>query len=168
MAGRRWPDELLGRLILVEGFEYSRAEAIERTPMDSGLARARVFNSNPLALVPVRHIFDELQVAFYKAWKQEVALHGGAWFDVDLPLEGKGYRTVLARIVRDRLVPLGNSGRMKLLAELELHDTLVLPEGIVDLVLAFGAEGTQTMAAALMGVTLRPFLDAWSDFAEAA
>jgi len=46
--------------------------------------------------------------------------------------------------------------------EFEIHDSLILPDGIVELVLEFGATGVQEMDTALQDCSLQPFFDAWA------
>lgn len=163
MASAAFPEEILGRAVLRDGFQYSRHEAIERTQMDSGLARGRLFNSNPLARVPCQFAWNELQVQFFEAWLQTVAQRGARWFSVYLPLEGVTYRQVLARVASTPPRRPRGALKMTVPVEFEIHDALILPDGIVDLVLEFGASGVQDMSSALQNVTLRPFLDLWSE-----
>lgn len=161
MVAKSFPEAILGRPILRSGFQYSRNDAIERTPMDSELSRGRLFNSNPLARVPCTFDWAEDEVAFFEAWLQTVANRGASWFTIYLPLEGATYRQVLARVasVPPRTAPV--PGRMRVPIEFEVHDSLIVPEGLVELILEVGTTGAQEMAAALEDTSLMPFFIAW-------
>lgn len=162
MAAISFPEAILGRGVLRQGFRYRRADAIERTPMDSGMSRGRLYNTNPLAKVPVVYAWTDFQIAFFEAFMQTVADRGARWFNVWLPLEGNEYRQVLARIVEvpDRTPHAAN--KMLCPIVFEIRDATILPDGIVELVLLVGATGTQDMAAALDGVTLQPAFEGWA------
>ncbi|MEX0752360.1 MAG: hypothetical protein WD073_05485 [Xanthobacteraceae bacterium] len=162
MTAKTWPEAILGRGVLRDGFSYKRQPAIETSPMDSGLARGRLFNSNPLARVPCQFVFDEFQCQFFEAWLQTVAARGAAWFYIYLPLEGVTYRKVLARVVGEP--PRLPRGALTMAAqiEFEVHDALVLPDGIVDVVLELGAAGAQQIVAALDTPMLQPYFDAYA------
>lgn len=168
MTAPAFPESILGRAIMQEGFQYSRNESIERTPMDSGLSRGRLFNKNPLAKVPCQFVWSEFQVQLFEAWLQTTANRGATWFTVYLPLEGETYRQVLSRVAE--VPPRSAMGGSMMLVPIvfEVHDTLVLPDGIVDLILEFGATGTQEMAAAMADTSLQPYFDEWATVAEAA
>lgn len=157
-----WPEAILGRAVLREGFRYQRRPAIERTEMDSGLARGRLFNSNPLARVPCQFIFNEFQCQYFEAWLQEKAERGARWFSIYLPLEGVTYRQVRARVVGEPPRLPHGAVTMKAQVEFEVHDALVLPDGMVDLVDQFGADGLQEMVDALDAASLQPFFDTYA------
>jgi len=163
MVAKAFPETVLGRAVLRDGFQYSRNDAIERTQMDSGLARGRLYNSNPLARVPCKFSWDEFQVAFFEAWLQTVANRGASWFTIYLPLEGVSYRQVLARVAQvPPRIPRG-SVKMAVAIEFEIHDSLIVPDGIVELVIEFGADGIPTIAAALAETSLAPAFEAWAE-----
>jgi hypothetical protein len=162
MTTKSWPESILGRAVLRQGFQHKPQSAIERTDMDSGLARGRLFNSNPLARVPCRFRFTEFQTAFFAAWYQDTARRGAAWFTINLPIEGVQYREVLARCASEPVRTPRGSASTIVEIEFEIHDSVVLPDGIVDLVLTFGSTGVQEAAAALDGASLQPAFDAWA------
>lgn len=164
---RAWPESILGRAVLRDGFQYQRLPSVERTDMDSGLARGRIYNSNPLARVQCQFVFDEAQVAFFEAWLQDIALRGGAWFTIYLPLEGVTYRQVLARVVGEPARKPRGADRMLVAIEFEVHDSLIVPSGFIDLILTFGTTGVQDMDAALADLSLQPFFDSWAQAAGA-
>lgn len=166
MTSPAFPEEILGRSILRDGFSYKRAEGVERTPMDSGLARGRLFNANPTARVPVLFVWTETEISFFEVWLQQVAQRGAAWFTIYLPLEGGSYRQVLARVADVPPRTPRDATAMTVPLELEVHDQSVLPDGIADLILALGLTGAQDMDAALEDTSLQPFFDEWAaDFA---
>lgn len=169
MALSEFPESILGRAVLREGFQYSRNEAVERTEMDSGLARGRLFNANPPARVPCQFAWSEFQVALFEAWLQDKAKRGAAWFKIWLPLEGDTYRQVMARVasVPPRR-PRGGGGRSTVAIEFEIYDAVILPDGTVDLVLEFGADGVQQMAATMADTSLQVWFTAWDGLAAAA
>jgi hypothetical protein len=158
---RAFPEQVLGRAVLRERFAYERNSGVERTPMDSGLARGRLFNANPTAKVQTAFAWSEFQVAFFEAWLQTVAGRGAYWFTIYLPLEGVSYRQVLARVdAVPQRYPRGGL-QMQVPIDFEVHDSVILPDGIVELVLEFGTTGVGEMDAALAACSLQPFLDAW-------
>jgi hypothetical protein len=159
-----WPDTLLPKAVLRSGFKYTQQSAIERTEMDSGLARGRMFNGNPTAMIPVQFAMSEFQVAVYKEWRKSSSRFGANWFEIDLPLEGNTYRTVLAREHGEpSFVPRG-AASVTVSTEFEIHDSTVLPDGVIELMTLLGLTGTQDMAAALAGVTLQPAFDLWGAY----
>jgi len=163
MTTKAWPESILGRAVLRQGFEQNPQSAIERFEADSGLPRGRPYNTNPLVRIPCQFRFSEFQFAFFKAWYKDVAKFGGAWFTIYLPMENVTYREVLARTVgQPKYVPRGANGTVVQL-EFEARDSQIYPDGIVDLVLTFGAEGVQQMDAALEGATLQPAFVEWAE-----
>ncbi len=156
-----FPEAILGRAVLREGFAYERNSAIERTEMDSGLARGRLINANPTARVSCAFVWDETQVQFFEAWLQTSARYGAAWFNIYLPLEGNTYRKVLARVVSVQQRKPRAVGLMTVPLELEIHDAVILPDGIVDLVLEFGTSALQQAVADIGTLSLEPFFLAW-------
>ncbi|MBI1201497.1 MAG: hypothetical protein GC182_03195 [Rhodopseudomonas sp.] len=167
MTTKNFPEDLLGRSILRQGFSYSRNQSVERTPMDSGLPRGRLYNKNPTAKVPVVYQWDEDQVVVFEAWLQNIANRGASWFNVYLPLEGGSYRQVLARVADVPARASAGALLMNCPIEFEIHDALIAPDGFIELVALVGGRGAQDIAAVLDGITLAPAFEAWEFPADA-
>ena len=158
-----FPADQLGTAIPLDGFSYKPKPAIERTEMESGFARARLVNRNPLRAVTVGYHWTSAQVEFFAAWLEYIAQYGAAWFQIDLPLEGTA-RTVLARFVNEySRVPYRRT-RWLVSVEFEVRDTNVITQDVMNTVIAYGIDGVPNMAAAIADLTLEPDFAAWAEF----
>jgi stringent starvation protein B len=121
-----WPAAILPTAVPIEGFSHKRQSAGERTEMESGLARFRLTNRNPLRVVQIGWHMTQAQVEYFNAWMEYRARYGGAWFSIDLPLDGE-LRTVLARFSGDGLEQKPwRRTKWGIAAQLEVRDTNAL------------------------------------------
>ena len=146
-----WP-AVLPQGVRVGSPAYQRNPAVERTDMESGFARTRLINRDPLARIKVEWPpFTAVQVQFFDGWLEHRARYGGAWFWISLPLDGAA-RSVLARFVGEvQRVPAGVSSWV-VTAELEVRDPPVLTADVVELIELYGLTGVAEMDAALAAV----------------
>jgi hypothetical protein len=168
MSLATWPSDILPSEILRDNFSYERLPAVERTDMDSGSARARLINRNPLAKVTVSWLMSGDQVDYFNTWIESDAAYGGAWFNIDLYLSS-ARRTVIARFVDEpKRTPLGTSWVVT--ATLEVRDPNVISGDVLGVIRLLGSTGAQDMAEELETVDMQPLYDEWNvmdDFSDA-
>ncbi len=93
-----WPYPILGAAIRAEGYSNRRADYGVRTEMESGFARVRTRERNPLRMINATFLFNKDQVGYFNAWFEYEARDSETWFQIELPIDGEA-RTVLARIM---------------------------------------------------------------------
>lgn len=164
MTAVAWPSAVLPTTIPIEGFSHKRQPAGERTEMDSGLARFRVTNRNPLRRVTVGWQMTTFQIEYFNAWLEYQARYGGAWFSIDLPLDGTN-RTVLARFVEEPGQQPWRRTRWGITAQLDVRDTNVLTSGVFGVIDAYGLTGMQEADAIIDTVSgLGTLFDTWPHY----
>lgn len=165
MTAIAFPHNILGTAVPIDGFSHQRQPAGDSTEMDSGLARFRVTNRNPLRTVTVGWHWTTAQIEYFNAWNEYRAAYGGAWFNIDLPLDGP-LRTVLARFSpQPQPQRPWRRTRWSLVAELLVRDTNVITVDVFDVVEAYGLDSMQAMDFSVQPLSLAAFFDTWDDFA---
>ncbi len=97
MVDLLWPEQALGCPIRA-GYGVQPETGLVRTPMESGLARARRRYPRAPGRVSASWIMSGTQLRYYYAWVEQKAGYGAAWFTVNLDY-GVGRQPVTARIV---------------------------------------------------------------------
>lgn len=119
-----WPIERLP-LPTVEGYSVTPGEALTRTDMESGAARARRRFTQTPARVAVRWNLRPLTYAIFEAWFKFEAMEGAQWFEIEL-LGGIGLAPHQARFTRAYQARLASGNLWEVTAELELRNRAML------------------------------------------
>ncbi len=80
----------------LEGYALTPVDGVARSDISAGRRVARQRVAAPNAVVPVRWVFRQVELAVFEAWHRHTALDGAAWFSISLR-NGQGASTVTAR-----------------------------------------------------------------------
>lgn len=109
----------------VEGYAITPGEALVRTDMESGAARARRRFTQTPAKVAVRWNLRPLTYAIFEAWFRHEAMEGAQWFEIEL-LGGIGLAPHQARFTKAYQARLSSGNLWEVSAELELRNRPML------------------------------------------
>lgn len=160
-ASISWPASQLPAASLMASHQIDQDLGLIRTPMDSGLARQRKRFGQPLPRVKVQWLMSNTQVALFKSWLAAKAAFGGAFFQIELPMD-EAVDTYDARFAGTQVgyAKLGVD-TWRVTAELEVKDRTPYSSEVVDVIIDIGSAALFQMQGDLDTAFLAPAFADW-------